>query len=158
MSNDDELRKQDWRSPGTNSGLSKLQERRIHRETGRQTSCQEHWVWKPHFNLFVMHCVLHFFQSFMHYSAVFQQQQTGHGAHINSSTFGIDSVSWVKMSGDWPWIISPISHLGCGKSIRIFPLSSWSIMACSSFKLTFCQSEEWDAVCRNTSCIGPLWW
>ena len=43
--------------------------KRTHRETGRQTSYQEHWLWKPHINLFATHSVIHFF----HHSCTIQQ-------------------------------------------------------------------------------------
>ena len=33
---------------------------------------------KTQINLIVMHCVNHFFRSFMNYTAVYQQQETGH--------------------------------------------------------------------------------
>jgi len=43
----------------------------------------------------------------MNYTTVYQQQQAGHGAHRNSSIFGINALSWGKYFGDWPWPFSP---------------------------------------------------
>jgi len=47
---------------------------------------------------------------------------------------------------------------GEGKGIAIYLLLFWAIMCCSTSKITFCQREELDADCCNTSSIGPLWW
>jgi len=44
----------------------------------------------------------------MHYTAVYQKQETGHWAHYYSCTFGIDSLLWGKLSGDWPWPFNPL--------------------------------------------------
>jgi len=49
-----------------------------------------------------------FWQSFMNYTAVCQQQETGNWAHKNSFRFDIDSFSWGNLSLDWPWPFSPI--------------------------------------------------
>jgi hypothetical protein len=44
-------------------------------QTDRQAeNCKEFWIWKPIFILFVTHFVIHFFQPFMNYTAVYQQQ------------------------------------------------------------------------------------
>jgi hypothetical protein len=45
------------------------------------------------FNLFVSHCVINFIQSFMVYKAVYQQQETGHGAHKAPCRIGTVSLS-----------------------------------------------------------------
>jgi len=44
----------------------------------------------------------------MHYTAVNQQQGPGHGAQQYSCKFGIDSLLWGKLLGDWHWPFNPL--------------------------------------------------
>jgi hypothetical protein len=46
---------------------------------------------KTPLNSFVTHCVIYSIQSFMDYTAIYRQQETGHGAHQNFYEIGIDS-------------------------------------------------------------------
>jgi hypothetical protein len=43
------------------------------------------------------------------------------------------------------------------RNIARLLLRLWSIMVCSTLNLTFCQTEEWDAVYCGTSYTRPLW-
>ena len=81
--------------------ISVFQIFRKDRQTDRQTSYQEFWVWEPHLSLFVTHCEIHFFQSSMHHTAVYQQQETGHEEKQISSRVGVVSLSW---GGNFPAI------------------------------------------------------
>ena len=47
---------------------------------------------KPQLNVFVKHCKINFFKSFLDYTAIYQQQQTAHRARQNYCTVGIESL------------------------------------------------------------------
>jgi len=94
VSNDDKVSQQTWRSPRTNSWFFKLVESRSDGKIDRWKLCHELWVCKAQLNLFVTPCEINFFQSFLDYTAVSQQQQTAHGAQENCSTVGIEPHLW----------------------------------------------------------------
>jgi hypothetical protein len=56
-----------------------------------------------------MPCVINFLQLYLaHKAAVYQQQQTEHGAQQHSFTVGMESLSFGKLSGDWPCAVIAI--------------------------------------------------
>ena len=48
---------------------------------------------KPQLKVFVKHCKINFFKSFLDYTAIYQQQHTAHRARQNYFTVGIESLS-----------------------------------------------------------------
>jgi hypothetical protein len=62
-----QLRRQNLRSPGTILRFWKLKEKRKDRQIDPMSRIAG---MKSQFNFFDMHCVIHFFQSFMNYTAV----------------------------------------------------------------------------------------
>jgi hypothetical protein len=70
------------------------------RRTDRYTRCHELCVWKAQLDIFFKHCAIQFFQSFMVYTAVYQQQETGHGVHLAFPLIGTVSLSWWRV-GWW---------------------------------------------------------
>jgi hypothetical protein len=53
-------------------------------------------------------CEINFFQLFLGYTAVYQQQQTAHVSQQNSFIVGMGSLSCGKLSADWLWEFSAI--------------------------------------------------
>ena len=94
----------------------------------------------------------------MDYTAVYQQQKTGHVVHQNSTTAAIDSFSWREM---FRWMAAAIqSHL----SPRLRKKYSYNstVLFCK-YDLFFSENyiyeqEESGTSCCNTACSGPLWW
>ena len=48
----------------------------------------------------------------MDYTAIYRQQETGHGAHQNFYEIGIDSYLWQNFSGNWLCSFRPTYHRG----------------------------------------------
>jgi hypothetical protein len=163
MSNNEELHQQVWTSPGNNSGFKKLRNDRmtdILTYRNRITNSEYDNTSLVHFS----RTVIHFLFSIVHvlHSSLSATTDWAWGApkllySLYRFTSVGESFKWFSFAVQSRLAPSLRREYSC-TCIAIPVLRFWAIMACSTFNVTFCQAELSDAVCCNTSCIGPLWW
>jgi hypothetical protein len=110
-SNCRQLRQHVWKWPGFDAVCLKPIKEGTHRQIYTVS-----WIvgTKPLFSLFFKHCASKFNQSFTLYTAVYQQQQTGYGAHLDYCRMGIVSLWWERTG----WCVALAIHKTLEPSLK----------------------------------------